>query len=226
MLLAIIKSLRQLGDSDLRKIVLFTILLGIISIACCGGISWWLLDNMGILGFGFLDSLVPWIGTSLVLTVGLIFFPSTIMLISSFFADKIAYCVEAKYYPTRMGVRQVPIGDFIKSSLILILIAGILNICLLPFYALGLVLPGLSFVIFYTVNGYLIGRELFEAAATRHYSQSTTKKLRRRYFFRITFGGALITFLGTIPVVNLAAPVFGVGFMVHYFHELNNNQEP
>jgi len=224
MLLASIKTLSQLGDPGLRKIAVLTVFLGIMSIACCGGLSWWLLTNIGILGFGFLDSLVPWIGASLILVVGLIFFPSTIMLISSFFTDKIVTCVEIKYYPERVGTIHVPIAGSIKSSLVLIVIAGVLNICLIPFYALGLVLPGLSFVIFYAANGYLIGRELFEAAATRHYSQSKTKKLRRKYFFRITFGGAMITFLGTIPIINLIAPVFGVCFMVHCFHGLENDQ--
>ena len=110
----------------------------------------------------------------------------------------------------------------IRTGLTLIIIATIINICLLPFYALGMLLPGLSFVIFYLGNGYLIGRELFETVAQRHLPVKEARQLRKRYFLKILLGGGLITFVATIPLINLATPLFGIGFMVHLYHKFHS----
>ena len=221
MLTALFNTVAQLSDSSLRKILFYSVLLALASIVVCTGLGWVLLDQLSILGFGFLDSFLPWIGASLIIAIGLVFFPSTIMLIASLFSDRIIAAVEEKHYPENIGTIHFPLTTSIKTSLTLIVIAGVVNICLLPFYALGMILPGLSFIIFYLGNGYLLGRELFETVAQRHLPANEARKLRKQYFLKVLIAGGLITFLATLPLVNLLAPIIGTVLMVHFYHDFN-----
>ena len=221
MLKALSNTVAQLSEPSLRKILFYSVLLALASIVICSGLGWVLLDHFSLLGFGFLDSFLPWIGASLIIVMGLVFFPSTIMLVASLFSDRIIRAVEEKYYPENIGTVHVPLTSSIKTSLTLIVIASIVNICLLPFYALGMILPGLSFIIFYLGNGYLLGRELFETVAQRHLPANDARKLRKQYFLKVLIGGGLITFLATLPLVNLLAPIIGTVLMVHFYHNFN-----
>jgi uncharacterized protein involved in cysteine biosynthesis len=49
--------------------------------------------------------------------------------------------------------------------------------------------------------------------------------VRRAYRSRVLGAGIILTFLMTIPVVNLLAPVLGAAFMVHVAHDLMRRQE-
>ena len=128
MLKALSNTVAQLSEPSLRKILFYSVLLALASIVICSGLGWLLLDQFGLLGFGFLDSFLPWIGASLIIVMGLVFFPSTIMLVASLFSDRIIRAVEEKYYPENIGTVHVPLTSSIKTSLTLIVIASIVNI--------------------------------------------------------------------------------------------------
>jgi CysZ protein len=218
----LIITIAQIFEPSLRQIFAKSLLISLVSIMACGLLAWVLLGKFGLLGFGFLDTFLPWIGGALIALIGFVFFPSTIMVIGSLFSDEIIAIIEEKHYPNNIGTNRVPVLTSIRTGLTLIIIATIINICLLPFYALGMLLPGLSFVIFYLGNGYLIGRELFENIAQRHLPVNEARKLRKRYFLKILLGGGLITFVATIPFINLATPLFGIGFMAHLYHKFHS----
>ena len=215
-------TIAQISEQSLRQILVKSLLISLVSIVACGLLAWVLLGKFGLLGFGFLDTFLPWIGGALIVLIGFVFFPSTIMVIGSLFSDEIIAIIEGKHYPNNIGSNRVPVLTSIRTGLTLIIIATIINICLLPFYALGMLLPGLSFVIFYLGNGYLIGRELFETVAQRHLPVKEARQLRKRYFLKILLGGGLSTFVATIPLINLATPLFGIGFMVHLYHKFHS----
>jgi uncharacterized protein involved in cysteine biosynthesis len=46
----------------------------------------------------------------------------------------------------------------------------------------------------------------------------------RRYRARLVVAGAIIALLLSIPIVNLAAPLIGVAFMLHLFERLRRAQ--
>ena len=213
-------TIAQISEPSLRQILVKSVLISLVSIFACGLLAWILLEKFGLFGFGFLDTFLPWIGGALTVLIGFVFFPSTIMVIGGIFSDDIIAIIEEKHYPKNIGSNRVPLLVSIRTGLTLIIIATIINICLLPFYALGMLLPGLSFVIFYLGNGYLIGRELFENVAQRHLPVGEARKLRKRCFIKILLGGGLITFVATIPLINLATPLLGAGFMVHLYHKV------
>ena len=222
MLKIILITIAQISEPSLRQILVKSVLISLVSILACGLLAWILLEKFGLFGFGFLDTFLPWIGGALTVLIGFVFFPSTIMVIGGLFSDEIIAIIEEEHYPKNIGSNRVPLLVSIRTGLTLLIIATIINICLLPFYALGMLLPGLSFVIFYLGNGYLIGRELFENVAQRHLPFNEARKLRKRCFLKILLGGGLITFVATIPLINLATPLLGAGFMVNLYHKVHS----
>jgi uncharacterized protein involved in cysteine biosynthesis len=91
-----------------------------------------------------------------------------------------------------------------------------LNLLVLPLY----LVPGINLVLFYLLNGYLLGREFFVAMARRHMPINEAIQLRKDHSRIITLGGIGLAFLATIPLVNLFAPFWGVAMMTHLFHAL------
>ena len=92
-----------------------------------------------------------------------------------------------------------------------------LNLLALPIYFL---LPVINLLVFYALNGYLLGRASFELVALRRLDESSVRALRRSYQGSIFLSGAMIAFLTTVPLANLAVPVVATAFMVHLFESL------
>ena len=76
-------------------------------------------------------------------------------------------------------------------------------------------------LIYYTLNGYLIGREFFELVAHRRLLPAEAVKLRQKVKFQLFLSGLIITFLMTLPIVNLIAPVIAVSVMVYLVDDWN-----
>ncbi|MDF2766966.1 MAG: hypothetical protein K0S81_3962, partial [Rhodospirillales bacterium] len=81
-------------------------------------------------------------------------------------------------------------------------------------------IPFIYPMVFYALNGYLLGREYFELVALRRLDENSVRALRRSYQGSILLSGALIAFITTVPLLNLAAPVVATAFMVHLFESL------
>jgi len=90
----------------------------------------------------------------------------------------------------------------------------------LPLYLVLIFIPPLNLVLFYLVNGQLLGREYFEAVALRRFDAATVAQMRQAYRWQILGAGAITTGLLTIPAINLVAPVIGAVAMVYFFHKL------
>jgi CysZ protein len=85
--------------------------------------------------------------------------------------------------------------------------------------------PGLSFVVFYVANGYLLGREMFEVVSGRHLTREKSKQLRNANSSTITWLGIIIIVLSTVPVANLCIPIFGIVVMIHIFHQIKTKKD-
>ena len=70
---------------------------------------------------------------------------------------------------------------------------------------------------FYTLNGYLLGREYFELVAQRRLTAVEATALRRTRRARVFLAGAVIAFLFTVPLVNLITPIIATAFMLHIY---------
>jgi CysZ protein len=78
-----------------------------------------------------------------------------------------------------------------------------------------LLFGGFGAVIFFLATAWLLGRIYFELAAMRFYPPAQAKALRKRNAGTIYVGGLLIAGFVSIPIVNLATPLFAMALMVH-----------
>ena len=106
------------------------------------------------------------------------------------------------------------------SALRFACVALLLNLALLPAYLLLLLFPPLYLLVFYSVNGYLLGREYFELVSYRRLDEREADELRRACRGRVMLGGVAMAFMLTIPVFNLVAPIAATAFAVHLFEAM------
>ncbi len=138
-------------------------------------------------------------------------------LFGSLYMDRIAGRIEAQNYPLDPPARS---GSFLVTLKAGLRLTGLVlgaDIVLLP---LDIGLPGLGEIMSLAANGWLLGREYFEMAALRHVSMIDADTLRRRHAASILAGGLLISLLSVVPLVDLAAPLFGTALMVHLFKQI------
>jgi CysZ protein len=137
------------------------------------------------------------------------------------FLERIAVAVEARHYPNDVPGVDLSIAHGLAAGLKLLRIALLLNLIALPVYVLfSIFLPGLNLFVFYGLNGYLLGREYFELVALRHLDKAAALELRKRYRWRLFAAGVVMTFLFTVPIVNLVTPLITTAAMVHIFKGL------
>lgn len=162
--------------------------------------------------------LPAWIFESLtlgVLVVLFIFFPALSTIAAGLFLDKVADVVEGKYYPKLSPVQEMPLSSVIWMAVKLLTLTLVLNILVLPLYFI----PLINLVVFYVLNGYLIGREYYEMVAQRHLPVGEIRSFRKTKMGGYLIFGAIVTFLLTIPFLNLLMPIIATAAMVHLFHK-------
>ena len=70
-------------------------------------------------------------------------------------------------------------------------------------------------MIFFLATAFLLGREYFELAAMRYHPVAEAKRLRKEHQGTVFIAGLFIAAFVSIPIVNLATPLFGTALMVH-----------
>lgn len=159
-------------------------------------------------GIGIFAAIAAGIG----LALGLAFLIGPISAgIAGLFLDDVADHVERQDYPEDPPGQAMPLGQSIVMSLRFFLIVVLGNL----FALLLLLIPGVNFIAFFAVNGYLLGREYFEFAALRHHDASTVRMLRSQHSGTVIIAGLVLAGFLAIPIVNLLTPLFGASLMVH-----------
>ena len=92
-------------------------------------------------------------------------------------------------------------------------------ILMLPFVFVA----GAGFIAFFIATAWLLGREYFELAAMRFRPPEEAKAMRRENATVIFTAGLIIAGFVSIPIVNLATPLFGMAFMVHMHKRLSGS---
>jgi len=160
-------------------------------------------------------SILIWIvsiAAGLGIIVGSVFLmPAVTALVGSFFVDDIALEVERAHYPTEPVGRALTLTQALVEGLKTALLAVLVYLIALPF----LLFAGAGFLIFFFASAYLLGREYFELAAMRHQPIAEAKRLRKTYQSTVFLAGMFIAAFVSIPIVNLATPLFAMAFMVH-----------
>lgn len=137
-------------------------------------------------------------------------------VIAGLFLDDAADTIEKQNYPADAPGQALPLAQSILSSLRFFLVVIAANLVALLF----LLVPGVNLVIFFVVNGYLLGREYFEFAATRYLGPERARAWRSRNQGRVWLAGLAIGLFLLVPILNILTPLFAAIFMVHYVKAL------
>ncbi len=216
--MALAQSLTALSSGYFWKTLILTAL---ISLSVCGGFFYYVWDYFSTAQFGdlwgfekLISTLGPWFAGFIALLIVPLFFP----LISLLFLDHVVSKVEEKHYPANLS-KGVPLMHSIESTAMLMIAALFLNMFLMPLY----LVPSLNLLVYFTLNGYILGREYFEMIALRHMDIADAKELRRNSRLSVWVAGVIITFSFVVPGLNLLAPVIATVFMTHLFQKLQKN---
>jgi CysZ protein len=223
MISAFSRAFGQLSDKSLRKVVW----IGIVGSLAIFFVIWFAvgfaLFQTELFSTGWLFGIFDWIveklsdifGGVLVIIATWFLFPSIVTLIVSFFLEQAALAVENKHYPDLPASRGQDLKEILRITLKFTGLSIVLNILALPIYVVFFFLGPLNLFVFYGLNGYLLGREFFELIAHRRMEPLQATHLRGAFQGQMFLAGVIITFLMTIPVINLVAPVVATAAMVH-----------
>lgn len=195
-----------------------------LSIACFGGLWFgidWAIETWLEGSDGFLAELAS-TGGGLVaaLVLAYFLFPIVATAFVSLFLERIAKTVEAQHYPHLPAAKPLPILASLAVTarfVILMIGANVLLLVLLFF-------PPVYAVMWFVVNGWLIGREYLELVSMRRISVRDTDRLRKRRGTETLMTGIVLAVLLPIPLFNLVLPVFATCVMVHRFHEWRGSE--
>jgi uncharacterized protein involved in cysteine biosynthesis len=137
--------------------------------------------------------------------------PAVTAFVASFFSDEIAAQVEHVHYPADPPGVAIPLPRAVIEGVKTGLLALLVYLCAVPF----VLFAGLGFLILFVANAYLLGREYFLLAAMRFHSVEDAKALRKRHHATVFTAGLFIAAFVSIPILNLATPLFGMAFMTH-----------
>lgn len=219
------KSLRQIGDARFRRVMGLGVALALLLLA---GVSLgfvWLVETMvpgtitlpyiGPVG-GF-DQLLGWGSFLLMLGLSVFLMVPVASAFTGFFLEDIADAVEQRHYPNLPPVAPLRLADSVIDSLNFLGLLVAANALALVFYVFaGPFAP----LLFWGLNGWLLGREYFTLVAMRRVGRAAAKTLRGQNAGRIWIAGTLMAAPLSIPLVNLAVPVLGVATFTHLFHAI------
>jgi CysZ protein len=185
-------------------------------------IGWAIPDTMSLPFFGEIANMGAIISGGALIAMFLLsaflMFPVASLVIG-FFVEDIADAVEAKHYPHLPPADDIPFVDVMSDAakfLGIMILANLL--ALIIYFASTLLAP----IVFWVVNGFLLGREYFQMVAARRIGMEAASKLRKKHMIEIWFAGILMAIPLSIPVVNLLVPLLGVAVLTHQFHRINS----
>jgi CysZ protein len=155
-----------------------------------------------------------------VITGALFLMPTITAFVGSFFVDEVADAVEREHYPAEPAGKALPFFRATIEGVKIALLALIVYVCALPF----IFFAGLGVVILFVANAYLLGREYFELAAMRFRPPAEAKALRKQHAAYVFLAGIAIALFVSIPVVNLATPIFAMAYMVHIHKRMSERK--
>ena len=226
---AAIKALIQMFSPPFRRVLLKSIGLGLILIVLMGIGLQRVFSWMATTGTAWAEAstgahtawqIVAWVlsiaATLGIITGALFLMPAVSAFVGSFFVDEIADEVERTHYPNEAPGTALPLLRAAVEGIKTALLAVLVYLCAVPF----LFVAGLGLVIMFLANGYLLSREYFLLAAMRFHTPEAARVLRREHRTQIFLAGLIIAMFVSIPIVNLATPLFAMAMMVHMHKRL------
>ncbi|MEI4233020.1 EI24 domain-containing protein [Roseovarius sp. D22-M7] len=220
-----LKSVGQIGDPRFRKVLFLGVGLTLALLIVVYAALLWLLqvavgDSTTLPFIGE----VTWVGdlltgASLILMLVLSVFlmVPVASAITSMFLDEVAHAVEDVHYPDLPPAASVPFGEALRDTVNFLGVIVGANTLALILYA---IFTPLAPLIFFALNGYLLGMEYFQLAAMRRVGRANAKAMRRKHRGTIWLAGTLMALPLSVPVVNLLIPILGAATFTHIYHAI------
>lgn len=215
---ALARALPQLADASILKILAKSVMLTLALFLLAGIAGWYALSGLlEGLDTGFAAEIGALLAILATLIGGWLLFRIVALAVLQFFAEDIVAAVERRHYPHSAQTLQQRgfarnLSDSVRSTARAI---GV-NLLALPFAAVLLATGVGTALLFWAVNGWLLGRELMEMVWLRHRAdKSETPPIGRLQRFAL---GGFVAALMAIPFVNLVVPVIGAAAATHLVH--------
>ncbi|THD81601.1 hypothetical protein E7811_16455 [Aliigemmobacter aestuarii] len=226
MLTAFLKSLGQISDPRFLRVLLFGVALTLaLLVGVYAGfltlIEWFAPETIEIpfVGpVGGIDTLLSWGSALLMIGLSVFLMVPVASAFSGLFLEDVARAVEDRHYPELPPVPRLPLAEsLIDAFNFFALLVAVNIVALIAFIMAGPAAP----LVFWALNGFLLGREYFTLVAMRRLGRQGAKDLRARHRGRIWIAGIMMAAPLSVPLVNLVIPVLGVATFTHLFHRLN-----
>lgn len=213
---AFLRAIAQLAEPSLRRLLLLSLLFALATFAALLTGIWFALpllaDLLPTAAPGWLRRAVELVAGAGALVLSIVLFPAVVTAIqTSLLLERVCGAVEARHYPHLPAPLAPPMSEQLATSLRFLGAAIGLNLLALPLY----LVPGVNAVLFVALNGYLLGRENFEAVAPRRVAMPERRALWKRRRLRFWVAGGLFALLMAIPFVNLAAAIIAAATTTH-----------
>lgn len=216
-----LKALAQMGDRRFQGVLWTGIGLSVALLAALTWVVLWILpDSVSIPWYGevaWLTRLLDGFAVAAMLGLSVFLMVPVASLFTGLFLERVADAVEERHYAAAGPARGAGMMDLMFDSLSFFGLIVVVNLLGLVVYLLSTVAAPL---VFWVVNGILLGREFFQLVAMRRIGRSGARQLRRRHRLEIWAAGVLMAVPLTIPVVNLCVPVLGAATFTHLYHRL------
>lgn len=215
-----LRALGQIGDPRFRTVLWRGLALTLaLLIAVTGSVVWglrWVIPDATTLplvgDIGGLDAAVSVLGVVVMLGLSVFLMVPVASAFTGLFLDDVSDAVERRHYPHLAPVPGTPFWAGLSEAARLFAITLILNLmALIMFFFIGPLAP----MLFWAVNGYLLGREFFMQVAMRRMPRPQAMALRRSHSGQVWLAGSLMAVALNVPVVNLLVPVLASASFTH-----------
>mgnify|MGYP000113607617 CR=1 FL=1 len=218
-------ALGQLADPRFRRVLwlglALTVALLVLAYAGFVGMIQWLVPDMTELPLigpvSGIDTILSVASVFVMLGLSVFLMVPVASAFTGLFLEEVVQAVEDRHYPVLPPARKMGVLDGIIASvnfLGLVILVNLAALLALPF--VGPLAP----VMFWAVNGWLLGQEYFTLVAMRRMPRAEARGWRRANRARLWLAGTLMAVPLTIPLVNLLIPLLGVATFTHLFHRI------
>lgn len=226
-----LRAVAQLSDPRFRRVLwigvaLTLALLAVIFAGFVGAIQLFAPDTLTLPYIGEVGGIGLALSLgSVVLMLGLSVFlmAPVAAAFTGFYLEEVAAAVEARHYPHLPPAKPAGLWDAAMDGLgFFVLLIGVNVLSLALYLFAGPFVP----VLFWALNGLLLGREYFTVAAMRRLGRAEARAMARRHRGQIWLAGALMAAPLSVPLLNLLVPVLGAATFTHLFHRLMARARP
>jgi len=222
---AFFRALAQIGDQRFRRVLILGVLL---TLALLFGIYalflqavWWLTPesiDLPLIGpVTGVETLLGWASFLVMIALSVFLMVPVASAFAGLFLEDVVDAVEDRHYPNLPPATVMDWPEALRQSvnfLGLVIAVNVAAVFVYPF--VGPAIP----LVFWAVNGFLLGREYFTLVAQRRLPKAEAIAMRKRNRLRLWIAGTLMAAPLSIPLVNLLVPILGVATFTHLFHRL------